>query len=98
MNTTKKILGAFVLSVSLSALISCGDSGKDNAENQAPPKDTTSEIVETETVSYSLPSPLQIARIFKKSGLTYMDGLTNDQKDPSKYTSKFSKALNMGIY
>ena len=92
-----KILGAFVLCASIGAFTSCGDSGKENTENQQP-KDTTTSTVETETVSYSLPSPLQIARIFKKSGLTYIDGLTNDQKDPSKYTSKFSKALNMGIY
>ncbi len=30
--------------------------------------------------------------------MTYIYGITSDQKDPSKYTSKYSKSLNMGIY
>ena len=53
---------------------------------------------ESPEVSYSLPSPLQIASIFKKSGLKYKDGITSSLKDPSKYTTNLSKALNLGVY
>lgn len=61
--------------------------------------DSTAEVVEeVPEVSYSLPSPLQIASIFKKSGLKYKDGITSTQKDPAKYTTNLSKALNLGVY
>ncbi len=66
-----------------------GSSGKDSVVVEEP---------ETNTVSYSLPSPLQIASIFKKSGLKYQDGITTTQKDPSKYTTNLTKSLNLGVY
>lgn len=64
-------------------------SGKDSVVVEEP---------ETNTVSYSLPSPLQIASIFKKSGLKYQDGITTSLRDPSKYTTNISKSLNLGVY
>jgi hypothetical protein len=54
--------------------------------------------MESDEISYSLPSPLQIASIFKKSGLKYKDGITSTLKDPAKYTTNLSKAINLGVY
>jgi hypothetical protein len=51
-----------------------------------------------ESVSYNLPSPLQIAALFKKSGLVFLEGITNTQNDASKYSSNYSKSLNLGVY
>jgi len=99
--SNKKLAKILAVIITAGALSGCGDPGKDkeNTENQVTAKDTVDAVAEVEEeLSYSLPSPLQIARIFKKSGLKYVEGLTSDQKDPSKYTSKFSKAINMGIY
>ncbi len=59
---------------------------------------TAAATEETPEVSYSLPSPLQIASIFKKSGLKYKDGITSKLTDPSKYTTNLSKAINLGVY
>jgi hypothetical protein len=53
---------------------------------------------ETQEITYSLPSPLQIAAIFKKSGMKYKEGLTSELKDPSLYATTLSKALNLGVY
>lgn len=53
---------------------------------------------EMDQVTYSLPSPLQIAAIFKKSGLKYQAGLTSELKDPSICRTSLGKALNLGIY
>lgn len=80
-------------------LASCG-SETPKEENETPAVDTTAVTasVEVEDVSYSLPSPLQIASIFKKSGLKYKDGITSALKDPSKYGNNLSKALNLGVY
>jgi hypothetical protein len=76
--------------------ISCGS---DNATDtiETPTEDTTV-TVETSDVSYSLPSPLQIASIFKKSGLKFKAGVTSQQKDPGKYTTALNKAINLGVY
>jgi hypothetical protein len=78
-------------------MTACGNEAP--KEETETPVDTTEEVVaEVPEVSYSLPSPLQIASIFKKSGLKYKEGITSTQKDPAKYTTNLSKALNLGVY
>lgn len=80
-------------------LASCGnETPKDDNVTAADTTATKTATVEVEDVSYSLPSPLQIASIFKKSGLKYKDGITSELKDPSKYTTNLSKAVNLGVY
>lgn len=77
----------------------CGnETQKDENLNTVAKDSVVAEEPETNTVSYSLPSPLQIASIFKKSGLKYQDGITTSAKDPSKYTTNLSKSLNLGVY
>lgn len=46
----------------------------------------------------SLPSPLHVAKIFKRSGLKYISGISNDPATASKYMSNTSRSLNMGVY
>lgn len=79
-------------------LFSCGsESTQQEATDSSVTVDTTVSA-DDEANAYILPSPLQIASIFKKSGLKYYDGITSQQKDPSKYTSKVSQSINLGIY
>lgn len=80
-------------------LASCGnETPKDDTVTGNDTTAAETATVEVDDVSYSLPSPLQIASIFKKSGLKYKDGITNSLKDPSKYTTNLSKAINLGVY
>lgn len=51
-----------------------------------------------EDIPFVLPSPLQIASIFKKSGLTYVGNITNPVANVTKYSSRLSKSLNFGVY
>ena len=51
-----------------------------------------------EDIPFVLPSPLQIASIFKKSGLTYVSNITNPVGNITKYSSRLSKSLNFGAY
>lgn len=51
-----------------------------------------------EEMPFVLPSPLQIASIFKKSGLTYVSNITNPASNVTKYSSRLSKSLNFGAY
>src|SRR3954462_1736710 len=92
------VLKGTMLIVAGMLFMACGnETQKDESVSSA--KDSVVSVEsETNTVSYSLPSPLQIASIFKKSGLKYQDGITTSQKDPSKYTTNLSKSLNLGVY
>lgn len=49
-------------------------------------------------IFYSVPSPMEMASILKKSGATYDISLLNDVKRVSEYTTASSRALNLGIY
>jgi len=48
--------------------------------------------------TFLLPSPLQIASIFKNAGLSYIPGLTSTVKDASQYNNTFDEAINTGIF
>lgn len=100
--TKQKHLIAGFLGLSL-LLSSCG--GNNEAEKKDLIKDTTAstETVKAEEpgddVSYTLPSPAQIAQILKKSGLKYFPGITNKTEGVNYKTASTSvKALNLGVY
>ncbi|PKP43863.1 MAG: hypothetical protein CVT95_11680, partial [Bacteroidetes bacterium HGW-Bacteroidetes-12] len=57
-----------------------------------------STVESEESLSYLLPSPLQIAEIFKNSGLNFVGDLTNKKENASKYNTKSSQKLNFGVY
>ncbi len=90
------IKGSLFLAASI-LFISCGNETPKDENLNVTTEDTTFSV-ETSDVSYSLPSPLQIASIFKKSGLKFKAGITSQEKDPGKYTTNLSKALNLGVY
>lgn len=79
---------------------SCGgDEPEDVVLVEEDPVDEDFEdLFESPDVDYHLPSPLQVASIFKKSGLEYNAGVTNDPKNASNYTEELSKMLNFGVY
>jgi regulator of RNase E activity RraB len=78
--------------------VACGSEAGKEDPITAVAEDTVQAEAETQEITYSLPSPLQIASIFKKSGLKYKAGITSTFKDPSKYTTNLNKALNLGVY
>ncbi len=62
-------------------------------------KTDTVKVEEDSDVSYNLPSALQIAYVFKKSGAAYNATLPNDIKNTSKYdASNYKRATNFGVY
>ncbi len=95
---TPLVTSAFCL-----ALSSCGSAPKADQDANASPKDSVAAVktdAQTEDKpSFTLPSPLQIASIFKKAGLLYYPNIANAPENVSKYNSgKISQALNLGIY
>ncbi len=47
---------------------------------------------------FSIPSPIQTAILIKQVGANYDKTLLNDPKNYSNYSTKFQKALNLGVY
>ena len=56
------------------------------------------DMFDSPDIDYHLPSPLQVASIFKKSGLEYNSGVTNSGDNSENYTEELSQMLNFGIY
>lgn len=89
--------GAFFIVASM-IIAACGSDNTKEESITTPVEDSVVAEAETEEITYSLPSPLQIANIFKKSGLKYKAGITSELKDPAKYTTNLNKAINLGVY
>lgn len=97
MKSVIKFLPAAAISALL--LTSCG--GGEKKKDPATNVDTTkTDEVDTllEQQSNLLPSPLQVAMIFDKSGLDFDASLTNKSENVSKYSTKFEKSINFGVY
>lgn len=83
--------------------ISCGDS---KAPDANPVEDNEEAVVQEVEISeeesdepeFIIPSALQISAMFKNSGLSYIDGITNSPEKVSDYNSKFEKLMNFGVY
>lgn len=61
--------------------------------------DSTLVADEEDETTYTLPSALQVASIFKKSGLKYEAGITNPTTKVSNYnTNNYQRAINLGVY
>jgi hypothetical protein len=88
------------------SLFSCGSGATQDQESNAgsgKDKDSASSRQSAQkdepTTTFTLPSPLQIASIFKKAGLVYYPNICNSPENASKYNSgKMSQALNLGVY
>jgi hypothetical protein len=81
----------------------CSNEAKNTENEQLLVKaDSTIEATVAEDlqeVTITLPSPLQLASIFKKSGLKFKNGITNSPKNVTKYNNtEFIRAVNLGIY
>jgi hypothetical protein len=97
-NTKSFVLKGTMFIAAGMLLASCGGETSKEENVSTAPDTTLTATAEVDQVSYSLPSPLQIASIFKKSGLKYKDGITSPVKDASKFTGNLSKAINLGVY
>lgn len=95
---------AYLSVVASVALISCHGNNNSSAANSTADSLTKAtaqkgvDAADQDSETYLLPSPLQIASIFKNSGLTYEPGVTAGLKDASQFNSQYEQALNMGIY
>ncbi len=97
-------LTANIAAVSISVLLfSCGG---DNSTDEISLVDTSENLInenledlfDSPELDYQLPSPLQVASIFKNSGLAYNAGATSNPETEELYTNEMKQMLNFGIY
>lgn len=101
---TIKLLAIPFFALSLT-FVSCGGNSEDQKSQESldgldsvAVTDTFATIEDNE-VTYNLPSALQIAYVFKKSGASFIPTLLNNKGNYSKYnTSNYKRAINFGIY
>lgn len=104
---TAKLIATSLIAFSL-VLVSCGGANHEDVKNNESSEgvdstltaDTTSVSSNDDTeVSYNLPSALQIAYVFKKSGAGFVPSLLSDKASVNKYnTSNYKRAVNFGVY
>jgi hypothetical protein len=93
----KNLLFAFTLI----SIFSCSS---ENTEEASTNSQDSAAILVNDTSSpaqdffYSLPSPMVMVKVFKRSGLKYVDGIANSPNNVSKYSSTETKTLNLGVY
>jgi len=90
-----------IAAVSLAGvLFSCADAPKKTEEVEQ--VEEVEELESMESVNlesdFIMPSPIQIAAMFNRSGLAYESGITNPTNNVSKYNTKTSRYLNFGVY
>ncbi len=88
----------FFILLSSSFLWFACESNNENVTTEEELIEEVEMVTEEESMSYLLPSPLQIAEIFKNSGLTYIGDLTNSTELAASYNTKYSQKLNFGVY
>ena len=94
--------GVFLFTLSVS-LFSCTEGDSINDDIQIEDVDTVEIAMEADPfespdLDYHLPSALQVASIFKKSGMKYTAGVTNSVDNVSSYTTDEQSKLNFGVY
>lgn len=97
----KNILLYFMMLIPVSfTLTSCGGGEEKKEASEATEVEEEEEVVEEESEEDAvfLPSPIQVAEIFNKAGLTFDFSVCNPAENADKYTTSFKKKLNYGVY
>lgn len=92
----KLLLPALVAGAMVSQTSCSGD--HETAANDTITQDTLITAEETDDEGGMLPSPLQVAAIFKSSGLKYLPGVTSSAEKASSYSTTYTRAWSMGVY
>ena len=79
------------------SMVACGEEPKPEPIIEIE-EETSIDYDEDDSYNFVMPSPLQIAAIFKRAGLEYSNETTNPVENVSNYTDRVSKALNFGVY
>jgi len=73
----------------------CGDNDSKDTPSK---KDNNTAKKTISEIRFSVPSPVQTAKIIKGTNATFDETLVNSDENAAKYTTNYQQALNLGIY
>lgn len=91
------VWSAAIASLFLAGCDGCDRDPKPNPDGPVKP-DTLNQVVSVGGALFSIPSPVQTSMLIKETGAKYNNGMLNTAKNAEKYTTKYKKALNVGVY
>ncbi len=91
------VWSAVIVSLFLAGCDGC-DRDKNPTPDGPPPPDTANQVVSVGGALFSIPSPVQTSMLIKETGAKYNNAMLNTAKNLDKYTTKYKKALNVGVY
>lgn len=85
--------------LSLSFLAACGGSNEHSAEATHEATETVAAVDSAKDVeSYNIPSPFETFAVLKLANANFDKTILNPVDHVTKYSSNFSKAINLGVY
>lgn len=96
----KKLFKSTMLFAAAISLASCGGSGENPSTDAAKDSIAADSAAHPlkDIVMYSVPSPIETFTILKMSGSNFDKSLMNPVDNIKKYSSNFSKSVNLGAY
>jgi len=79
--------------------VGCGTDEATSTTDTIEKKDTDqSQLLAIDGKVFSIPSPIQTALLIKSAGVNYNKDMLNEPSKVTNYSTKFKKAINLGIY
>lgn len=101
----KAIKGIALFAIPAALFVACGSPDKPDSEitetevsKEDVVNDANDNINKVQDIFYSVPSPMEMASLLKKTGADYDMSLLNDVKKVNDYKTARSQALNLGVY
>ena len=90
---------AVLIAILMISVAGCkmGDSTKDKTLDEDVDSSST-KLLKIDKVMFSVPSPIQVSMMIKKSGANYNKASLNSTLSATNYSTNFSKAINLGVY
>ncbi len=90
----------FLSACTLMMMSGCGNSETKDPDTLPPvtPDSSQTSLLNVDGEMFSLPSPIQTAFLIKNTGAAYSKNVLNPSNKSTRYSTTFSKALNLGIY
>lgn len=88
-----------IATIAFSVLLVAGCGGNNNVSDET--EDTVKveqAVKKAQKILFSLPSPIEMAKLLKESGSNYNKDILNPVEQASKYSNNMKKALNLGIF
>ncbi|MGD1844864.1 MAG: hypothetical protein ACFB10_05670 [Salibacteraceae bacterium] len=94
---SRSVAWLLVAAIGVSACSSGGD-GSNAEKAKDPDKEQTPSVLKIGNKMFSVPSPIQTAFDLKQAGATFNPELLNNPDKVDAYSTRFSQAVNMGVY